>query len=152
MLIYTKQRLVMKDSHFSDSPEDWKDPALWTGPDNNIPTEVQSLYNLRGKIGSHSIIQIRGWRIRREKIMHRIFMEYCPLGDLRDLILADKSVYGAQDERWEDRERDVSKNAEMLPEAFAWHLLETLCVAGLLMERGELEKDGMLRWDTIVHR
>ncbi|KAF2216108.1 hypothetical protein CERZMDRAFT_82148 [Cercospora zeae-maydis SCOH1-5] len=49
-------------------------------------------------------------------------------------------------------ERLRSRGPPLLPEPFIWSLVESLATAGLLMERGELESNGILPWDTIIHR
>ena len=40
----------------------------------------------------------------------------------------------------------------IIPERFLWYMLECLCIAGLLLERGELEQNPMSDWKPIVHR
>lgn len=38
------------------------------------------------------------------------------------------------------------------PEPFLWFLLECLCIVGLLLERGEVIRNPMSDWKTIIHR
>jgi serine/threonine protein kinase len=45
--------------------------------------------------------------------------------------------------------RDVTEN---VPEQFIWYIFECLCIVGLLLERGEVEKNPMIDWVPIVHR
>lgn len=60
-------------------------------------------------------------------------MEYCPFGDMWNLLRAQLDFY--------------------VPEPFVWFFFETLAKAGLLMERGDLEQyrgDGF--WKLVLHR
>lgn len=39
-----------------------------------------------------------------------------------------------------------------MPEQFIWYMFECLCIVGLLLERGEIDKNPMSDWIPIVHR
>ncbi|CAK1357714.1 unnamed protein product [Cercospora beticola] len=83
-------RLVIKNT--VPSYTTWTDRSLWTRGSRgyeigSIPTEVQAMYRLRGKIGSENIVKIRNWRINRTALTYRIMMEYCPYSDLWDLCM-----------------------------------------------------------------
>jgi len=39
-----------------------------------------------------------------------------------------------------------------IPEQFLWYVFECLCIAGLVLEHGEMEKNPMNNWTPIVHR
>lgn len=39
-----------------------------------------------------------------------------------------------------------------LPEQFIWYVFECLCIAGLLLEHGEMERNPMGSWAPIIHR
>jgi serine/threonine protein kinase len=55
--------------------------------------------------------------------------------------------------KYRDGKKKRAKDAgPRIPEAFLWHIFESLCVAGLLLERGAVEDNPMRRWKTIVHR
>ena len=96
--------------------------------------EIYALYSLRGKEGSENIVRIRNWRLRSEKMMHRQYLDFCSLKDLFDVI---------------DEYRNIG---EFVPEPFCWYCFECLAIAGLLMERGELEHNPVAKNDKIVHR
>ena len=49
-----------------------------------VPTEVQIMEEMR-KTGSAGVVELRGYRRYRHHQMHRIYMEFCPHGDLRRL-------------------------------------------------------------------
>jgi len=39
-----------------------------------------------------------------------------------------------------------------MPEPFLWYVFECLCIVGLLLERGAMERNPIRDWKTIVHR
>lgn len=147
-------RVVVKDTTMQ--PKFWKDPCLWINglPDDqtSIPTEIQSLYNLRPRIGSSSVVRIRNWRIDRPDHIHRIFMEFCPRGDAESLILPE-NLY-RKHARFDKANIavNVKEQGVFIPEPLLWFFFETLTKAALLMERGELNAQGPAPWDLIVHR
>ncbi|CZT17512.1 uncharacterized protein RCC_03346 [Ramularia collo-cygni] len=153
--------VVIKDSIFKgiarqvwDLKEIWTD---WKGPDDpsSIPTEIQAMYNLRDKVGSETIVRIRNWRIRRRDFFHRIYMEFCPGGDLFDFCSGSKN-----DPYWDGAARrelfpnhDLRTTVRLVPEPFLWSVFLSLAAAGLLMEKGTLYEDGVDDdWNLIVHR
>jgi serine/threonine protein kinase len=69
---------------------------------------------------------------------------FCPLKD------ASKMNIEYLNARIEHRE-DAGP-APRVPEPFLWHVFESLCIAGLLLERGVVEHNPMRHWRTIVHR
>jgi serine/threonine protein kinase len=69
---------------------------------------------------------------------------FCPLKDGSYMNL---DYYEARKDHPED-----AGPAPRIPEAFLWHVFESLCVAGLLLERGVVEDNPMRHWRTIVHR
>ncbi|EMF12663.1 uncharacterized protein SEPMUDRAFT_26361, partial [Sphaerulina musiva SO2202] len=50
-----RDRVVIKDTFFPATGSESLDA-------NSVPNEVQAMYNLRGKIGSETIVKIRNWR------------------------------------------------------------------------------------------
>lgn len=176
-----RDRVVIKDTFFPDTGSEslWEDPNLWTGGKwsdaNSVPSEVQAMYNLRGKIGSETIVKIRNWRLRRAERMHRIMTEYCPDGDLFDRTMdgfSDKILFIRQLrpdldlrapegdqilQELQDPNHVTAFNAiraetpYMVPEPFIWSVVEGLAIAGLLMQRGELDSGGIVPWDQIIH-
>lgn len=176
-----RDRVVIKDTYFpaTGSESLWEDPNLWTGGKpsdaNSVPNEVQAMYNLRGKIGSETIVKIRNWRLRRAERMHRIMTEYCPDGDLFDRTMdgfSDRILFirqlrpdldlrapeGVQIlQELQDANHVTAFHAiraetpYMVPEPFIWSVVEGLAIAGLLMQRGELDSGGIVSWDQIIH-
>lgn len=49
-------------------------------------------------------------------------------------------------------ERKRRDDPFLVPEQFLWYVFECLCIAGLLLEHGEMEKNPMGNWTPIVHR
>lgn len=101
-----------------------------------IPCEVWAMCKLRGRVGAETVVQIRNWRIETSERMYRIYMDYCPYGDLCDIV----------------NSMGYSGVRTYVPEPFLWYCFECLAIAGLLMERGELERNVVSDWITIVHR
>lgn len=54
--------------------------------------------------------------------------------------------------KYQDREEADEETGIRFPEPFLWHVFECLCIAGLLMERGDIQRNPMSDWRTIVHR
>lgn len=176
-----RDRVVIKDTFFPATGTEslWEDPNLWTGGSpndaNSVPNEVQAMYNLRGKIGSETIVKIRNWRLRRAERMHRIMTEYCSHGDLFDQMadgFSDQILFIRQlrpdlDLRAPEGDEILQELQDphhvtalqalradtpyMVPEPFIWSVVEALAIAGLLMERGELDSGSIVPWDQIIH-
>lgn len=115
-----------KDDHWT------RDPRATNG--KHLPNEVVAMYNLRGLLGSETVVRIRNFRLDTPSKMYRIYLEYCQFGDL----------YSFSD--------DYRGDPVGVPEPFLWHTFESLAVSGLLMEQGGLESNPINVWDVIVHR
>ncbi|KAI7471891.1 hypothetical protein KC351_g11944 [Hortaea werneckii] len=116
------------------------------------PTETVAMLRLRSRVGApECIVRIRNWRLQSEKRMYRLLMEYCPYGDLADLVL--DSVYSRARQRL--HEQGTGNNSLLwIPEPFIWSVFESLATAGLLMAKGELDANpGEPHWwEEIIHR
>lgn len=101
------------------------------------------MLNLRPLIGSDRIANIYRWH-QQDKDPHifRIYMEFCNYGDLWGLI----ENYTPK----VDAAFNISKRG-FIPEPFLWKLFEDVVIAGILMERGDLEPTTK-PWGVIVHR
>ena len=77
----TTQRVAIKDTEFGrwDSAMlIWdEDKGFWSIDRNGkrVPTEVKTMYDLRGCHGSEYIVRILNWRIARRRKVYRIYME-----------------------------------------------------------------------------
>ncbi|KAI7588572.1 hypothetical protein KC346_g16985 [Hortaea werneckii] len=111
------------------------------------------MLRLRSRVGApECIVRIRNWRLQSEKRMYRLLMEYCPYGDLADLVW--NSVYSRARQRLDEQE-DGKRNLPLwVPEPFIWSVFESLATAGLLMAKGELDANpGEPHWwEEIIHR
>ncbi|SMR43790.1 unnamed protein product [Zymoseptoria tritici ST99CH_3D1] len=152
-------RLVMKDTIFQGRTADhWNRKELWTGNDggpedlNSIPIEIQAMKDLRNKTGSGSVVELRNWKLSRKNRSHRLYLEYCPHDDMFELL--NVRTYLIDSMKRKQTPDIVIPNAALYPEPFAWYTFWTLAIAGILMERGALTKDGPAHsnWSTIVHR
>ncbi|KAI7120488.1 hypothetical protein KC337_g13852 [Hortaea werneckii] len=165
-------RIVVKDSDFSNNRELWSSAgAIWTedvrDPKSQalIPAEVAALYNLRSRKGSETVIEARGWRVFPTQLTIRLYTTYCPFGDLKQYISwysdnfpddEDPAFDGLDDEAFNEVVRDFHRTRDelarhWLPEPFLWHVFESLAIAGLLMERGELDPGPISFWEQILH-
>ncbi|KAI7325306.1 hypothetical protein KC315_g7996 [Hortaea werneckii] len=165
-------RIVVKDSDFSTNRELWSSAGvIWTEDVRDIqgrtliPTEVAALYNLRSRKGSETIIEARGWRVFPTKLTIRLYTTYCPFGDLKQYTGwysdnfpndEDPIFDDLDDEAFNEVVRDFHRTRDeiprdWLPEPFLWHVFESLVIAGLLMERGELDPGPLSFWEQILH-
>lgn len=68
-----QQRVVVKDSSFNDllqKVQMWKNRKwFWSRDRNNdlIPTEIKTMFDLRGRVGSEYIAKILSWRMSRQR-------------------------------------------------------------------------------------
>lgn len=171
-LLTSAKRIVVKDSDFSTKRELWSSAGvIWTEDVRDIqgraliPTEVAALYNLRSRKGSETIIEARGWRVFPTQLTIRLYTTYCPFGDLKQYIGwysdnfpndEDPTFDGLDDEAFNEVVRDFHRTRDerarkWLPEPFLWHVFESLVIAGLLMERGELDPGPISFWEQILH-
>lgn len=100
---------------------------------------------LRPLKGSDRIVKLRNWRTARRTDLgkiYRVYMEFCGLGGLDDLMMKYRAVYD---------EADNFIKRQFIPEPFVWKCFEDLVTAGLLMERGDLVPNPR-SCDLIVHR
>ncbi|MCJ1467729.1 G2-specific serine/threonine protein kinase [Pseudocyphellaria aurata] len=98
--------------------QDW-DPA--------VPQEAMILNRLNDTLDWSGVIEIRGYKQYLKESVHRIFMEYCPKGDLRRLY-----------------------RRQYFPEAFLWEVFYHLGEAAATMGTGFMGANGQL--NEIVHR
>jgi serine/threonine protein kinase len=128
-------RVVAKDSdHWEDAAWDTKCNWFVKSDGERVPMEVKTMFDLRGRERSEYILKILNWRMSTEKRLLRIYTAFAPLGNLLQLV----SRYNEADEN--------------IPEPYLWHTFECLAIAGLLMERGEMENNPVSEWTPIVHR
>lgn len=147
-------RLVVKDTSYESHRSQWESIETWV-PEaegiardminidyrphgKSIPTEVQALYSLRNRKGSEYVTHVRGWGLDLANVTIRIYQEFCSGGDWHSMI---KNYFDAGTER------------PNIPEPALWYLLEGLAIAGLMMERGDV--DGSAAYNPhmqIVHR
>ncbi|KAK5121124.1 hypothetical protein LTR85_005608 [Meristemomyces frigidus] len=76
-------------------------PGVWENSkyrwDEQTPREVYMHRALVGLKNSWSIVQWRGWKLYANRYMYRIYMEYCPGGNLDELIERHAEVQGTRD-------------------------------------------------------
>ncbi|KAI6804518.1 hypothetical protein KC361_g86 [Hortaea werneckii] len=117
------------------------------------PTEAVAMLRLRSRVRApECVVRIRNWRLQSEKRMYRLLMEFCPYGDLADLVLNSDYWRARQPSDGQGSGKDHLQ--PWVPEPFIWSVFESLATAGLLMEKGELDAHpGEPHWwEEIIHR
>jgi hypothetical protein len=122
-----------------------------------------AMLRLKSRLGSDRIVRLRNWRlgsepyenVRRKRVRNLVlYMEYCGVGDLFNLCLAQSTPNT-------HHFPEVSPGPEKLQrfqltfrmQPFVWSVFEDLVIAGLLLERGDLDPIAVAPgWDLIVHR
>ncbi|KAI7189852.1 hypothetical protein KC363_g4712 [Hortaea werneckii] len=116
-------------------------------------TEAVAMLRLRSRVRApECVVRIRNWRLQSEKRMYRLLMEFCPYGDLADLVLNSDYWRARQPSDGQGSGKDHLQ--PWVPEPFIWSVFESLATAGLLMEKGELDAHpGEPHWwEEIIHR
>ena len=69
-------RVVVKDCDY-EKQEIWDQEWFWLKDhrDQDIPVEVKTMSDLRGKIGSEFIVKLLSWRIAKERRLYRLYLE-----------------------------------------------------------------------------
>lgn len=76
-------RVVVKECVFNQNERQkntWdKDPSFFSKDHTGarVPTEVMTMFDLRGKQGSGYIVKILNWRITRKRRLYRLYLEVC---------------------------------------------------------------------------
>lgn len=87
---------------------------------------------LRGA-GSANVVKLIRGRLLAPDLVYRMYMEYCPYGDLGRIL---------------EHHRRIN---QPIPEPLIWHIFESLVNAGLLMEQGHITQ-AQNPWNQIFHR
>jgi len=138
---YIKNRLVRKDTHIRTN--DWTNMTKWAGNmnttnlDDRWPMEYYC-QELAAHVSEAHVVKPLKCEVDAQKSVFRIYLPYCPYGDLSKLIT------------------HYQMNMR-LPEAFIWRVFQVLCEAGEIMEKGHLpdlglDQAGFTGWRQIVHR
>ncbi|KAK4628249.1 putative serine/threonine-protein kinase nek2 [Fulvia fulva] len=139
------RRVVKKDTHCKDS---WYDIRAWAGNDlkdynSRIPWEhrcqsqltwiANARHVVRTTMQWSPILVSEAWK------SHKIYTEWCPMGDLADLITKYK-------------EQPAPNN--YIAEPMIWATAEALALAGLAMQHGTEDVDAgtLANWIPIIHR
>ena len=76
----TRNRIVVKDCDFDrkDQRAVWDtDQGFWLKDhqDKDVPAEVKTMSDVRGRTGSEFIVEILSWRIAKERRLYRLYLE-----------------------------------------------------------------------------
>lgn len=137
-------RVVRKDIY--KTRRQWADATLWDGKAldgaTRRPFEIACHEDLLDIPSTSSasevhIPQVRATHVEDPLFNYTMYLEYCDLGTLNQLV----GLY-EYDER-------------PIPEPFLWRTFHALAIAGLAMERGHLNRENKTKsndWKEIVHR
>ncbi|KAM3424959.1 hypothetical protein BST61_g6930 [Cercospora zeina] len=152
-------RVVCKKASYSQL---WNSPHYWTNGapgvtddiSDTLPSEIQVHLSLRGRPGSRSTVEMLNYNLRLEAKAADLYLEFCPFGDAFEHYNGGYGYRVAkQRKRFERPWEDHSKEYRLYPEPFCWAAFLNLVTAGILMERGQLQKTGAdPNWPVIVHR
>lgn len=114
---------------------------------------IHALQELADKRGSDSVVKLLNHKVNYWPAMTgELYMEYCPHGDGWDG-LSQRYYAGNHGDRTRLCYQDYSRNYDLIPEPFLWSVFLSLVRAGILMERGSLDKrNADPNWACIVHR
>ncbi|KXT00414.1 hypothetical protein AC578_3343 [Pseudocercospora eumusae] len=60
----------------------WYDPLDPGGREKTVHSEIAAMAALRGRKASTNIVNLRNWRVFEDRLMYRLYLEFCPHGDL----------------------------------------------------------------------
>jgi serine/threonine protein kinase len=148
--------LVVKDSYFRDS---WKKPSIWikntfTGNKKELrePT-MHRLVSCNHK--ARTTVRYLGHTVIDRYFMARTYMEFCPHGDLRNL-LANHARYDGASRTFKLDENGQPIPGIRIPRRALWSFFEDLAEAACTMKYGYNPLNGDPapegKWHTILHR
>ena len=132
-------RVVVKETFVN--AQIWSRFYHWYGDPrdakNRTHVEIKCMQVIKNRPGSDNCVVIRGEpEVSDERMWYRIYMEFCPHGDL-DALIADAAYHKARD----------------IPEPAIWSFLNDMIDAFLLLQYGGVEEgDKDDDWERIVHR
>jgi serine/threonine protein kinase len=117
------------------------------------PREVVMHWRLGSSASSRTIVRFRGQHIWEKYFLSRIYMEYCPHGDLGSLFCKHAKVNW--DQTLVQDEDGQSMDPIRIPIRAIWSFFEDLAEAACNMAYGRDPLDPAtvpLDWQTIIHR
>ncbi|KAK5121131.1 hypothetical protein LTR85_005615 [Meristemomyces frigidus] len=138
-------RMVAKETYLS--PEQWEDEMFWADLERTQPREANLQRLLSNLKHSWCFVAYQGHAVYPDRHMHRIYMEYCPLGTLEDMIREHYSHFGEQD-------RDGNALSYTIPVPALWSIFEALAIASCLIRHSALPQEAAPKdWNReLVHR
>ena len=135
-----QNRLVRKDTPMVAAM--WADARFWAGDpkedEDRIPMEFWCQDGIQNQAEATNVVRAFKYEVDVDKMLYRLYTEYCPHGDLYSIIRAYQ-LAGAY-----------------VPEAFIWVVFSILVDCRLIMERGWINHppvpEPKVEWKEIVHR
>ncbi|KAK4542830.1 hypothetical protein LTR36_006206 [Oleoguttula mirabilis] len=145
---YVEDRIVRKDT-FLDQDQ-WGSAAWIDGdlrdPGNRWPFEIachSAVHRIKARAsGNIGVPRLIARHVDDTDTMYKMYLEWCPFGDMSDLISAYRQA------------PKVNNLQPHIPEPVLWYLFRCLAEVGLAMEQGHTSLDDGPRgdWWQIVHR
>ncbi|PIA89588.1 hypothetical protein CB0940_07448 [Cercospora beticola] len=133
-LVYVIDRKVVKETYAASLRSGWDDSRLWFGNFlDRVPLEYGLASSVSSKRGGDTILRVDGYGIYDTLAMHRLYAEYCPHGDLEDLI--DEYAGLKYSDLVDENGRPYGK---YIPNRMLWAIFEALVAALCMMSDGKL--------------
>nr|OQO27371.1 hypothetical protein B0A51_05263 [Rachicladosporium sp. CCFEE 5018] len=153
---YNHQTHQIVDRFVSKDTQRWlidvRDP--WWVQDNcgvYLPMEIMAMKTLASTAlpKCKHFVGVRGWHSDIEQGLYRIHTEFCPYGDLSQVV---KLFADLTENIHENGVAEDENEIAHIPEPALWYILEALCDAGLTMEFGACNGTRDPEWEKILHR
>jgi len=152
-----RDRMMRKQVY--QSRREWADATKWVGDvqdaDKRIPVEVACLQDLRAiprpvKLENRvNAVRLRDHHIYDRIFRYTMYLEYCPYGDLADVI----DMHGPRTGEKEGYKL-IEGLTRQIPEPFLWRVFHSLAKLGVAMKLGRVEAATIppKGWKEIIHR
>ncbi|KAF2168609.1 hypothetical protein M409DRAFT_21355 [Zasmidium cellare ATCC 36951] len=129
-------RIVLKDAKLKAVREsgehEFDVQNHWHGPiSERVPLEAAVPRTLKQAVDSFHIVECRGWAIFDRYRTYRVYGEFCPHGDLGDVVQAHHRA--GSHPHFDQNEHEID---HYIPERALWAIFEALTSAVCIMQRG----------------
>lgn len=146
----------MKDVFYGDK---WNSASHWISKpfkqnENDLREPILHA-RLSAAGAKHCIVEYRGHAAHDERHLLRLYMEYCPLGDLRELLCSHAKFDLGNQCDMRDANNDEIPGMPIPPRAL-WEFFKGMAEAACILAGGNTSKGSSIRsdpdWQVIVHR
>ncbi|OQO11880.1 hypothetical protein B0A48_03607 [Cryoendolithus antarcticus] len=154
---YNHQTHQIVDRFVSKTAQRWlidvRDPWWVLDEESRVylPMEIMAIKTLAStKLPKcKHIVGVRGWHSDIQQGLYRIHTEFCPYGDLSQVV---KLFADLTENIHENGVAENENEIAHIPEPALWYILEALCDAGLTLEFGACNGARDPDWEKILHR